>query len=121
MAELYIIKCVREHITLLNKLYRKRGVEMYCKNCGTQITDDSAFCPNCGVSQIYSNDTKKESTVTTEKIKPWVICTLMAVAYLVVFYVVFLVALYSGHEILTLAGAAIGCSVFTYFEYKKKK
>ena len=24
---------------------------MYCKICGAQVTDNSAFCPNCGVGQ----------------------------------------------------------------------
>lgn len=24
---------------------------MYCKNCGTQIPDDSQFCNSCGANQ----------------------------------------------------------------------
>lgn len=23
---------------------------MFCKNCGKQIPDDAAFCPNCGAA-----------------------------------------------------------------------
>lgn len=27
----------------------------YCRNCGTQIDDDAAFCPDCGASQGNAN------------------------------------------------------------------
>ena len=37
---------------------------MFCKNCGTQLSDDSKFCYNCG----YKTDetSSNESTVSTE-------------------------------------------------------
>jgi TM2 domain-containing membrane protein YozV len=30
---------------------KAKGANMYCKECGNQIADDSKFCPSCGKSQ----------------------------------------------------------------------
>ena len=38
---------------------------MYCKACGKQIADDSAFCPKCGAAQRYSS-TPAQSPVRWE-------------------------------------------------------
>jgi len=32
---------------------------MYCRNCGTQIADDTKFCPECGVAQSDVGTTAK--------------------------------------------------------------
>ncbi len=39
---------------------------MYCKNCGANIPDDSAFCVNCGTS---TQDSATQTTPHLLKIK----------------------------------------------------
>lgn len=31
-----------------NAIIYKEGIIMYCQNCGSQLSDNSNFCPNCG-------------------------------------------------------------------------
>ena len=40
---------------------------MYCKNCGTQIPDDSQFCNSCGANQWLANQWLDISTVNCEE------------------------------------------------------
>ena len=28
---------------------------MFCKNCGTEMSDDARFCPNCGTDKLGEN------------------------------------------------------------------
>lgn len=41
---------------------------MYCKNCGRQIEDDSAFCPHCGTN--LKNQRKSGHKPTVEPQQP---------------------------------------------------
>jgi len=91
---------------------------MYCKNCGSELPNDSIYCPNCGTNQSSSSSEKPKNIPS--KISPWVGIVLMALAYFIAFYVVFLIALFSGQEYLTLAVVAVGCSIATYFENRKR-
>lgn len=34
---------------------------MYCRQCGTQVPEDSAFCHQCG-ARVYLGETKREGT-----------------------------------------------------------
>ena len=38
---------------------------MYCKNCGTQIDDNTNFCPNCGIGLNGLNDAQQNTSVET--------------------------------------------------------
>ena len=34
---------------------------MYCKNCGSEMNEDSIFCPNCGCTQNQENETNNNN------------------------------------------------------------
>lgn len=38
---------------------------MYCKHCGTEIPDDSVFCPSCGKTQVETASTTIQPAVQT--------------------------------------------------------
>lgn len=42
---------------------------MFCRNCGTQIKDESKFCPNCGAIFSENNGKKKKSNFILALIK----------------------------------------------------
>ena len=52
--------------------------------------------------------------------KNWVGFVLMAVAYFVVFYVCYLIVLFSNMEFLAIGCMAVGATAAQYFENKKK-
>ena len=35
---------------------------MYCKKCGSEMTEDAVFCPQCGQKQTDQTNTVAEST-----------------------------------------------------------
>ncbi|MGM9646935.1 MAG: zinc-ribbon domain-containing protein [Eubacteriales bacterium] len=58
---------------------------MFCKNCGTQLPDDTKFCPNCGSSTDPNAPVKPaRKTVVNEKYQMpvWKILYLVAVGIL---------------------------------------
>lgn len=58
---------------------------MFCKNCGTQLPDDTKFCPNCGSSTDPNAPVKPaRNTVVNEKYQMpvWKILYLVAVGIL---------------------------------------
>ena len=65
---------------------------MYCKHCGKQIADDSAFCQYCGDSQTQKEPTKvilpKRKIELTNKGKIWI--GVYAVWFLLNFAAIFL-------------------------------
>jgi RNA polymerase subunit RPABC4/transcription elongation factor Spt4 len=34
----------------------KRGLNMFCGNCGTNIEDNAVFCPNCGSREVEDEE-----------------------------------------------------------------
>lgn len=40
---------------------------MYCKHCGTELEDNSKFCPECGKIQETNGLVKNEVNVETKK------------------------------------------------------
>ena len=38
---------------------------MFCKNCGTKVTGQEKFCPNCG--SVVENSSTAENKQTTEQ------------------------------------------------------
>lgn len=52
--------------------------------------------------------------------KNWVGYVLMAAAYFIVFYVCYLIILFSNMEFLIIGCMAIGVTIVQYFENKKK-
>ncbi len=42
---------------------------MFCRNCGTQLPDNSKFCPNCGAAQEVSSE-PETTNLEKEKDKP---------------------------------------------------
>ena len=79
---------------------------MYCKNCGSQIDDDSKFCDKCGQTiskkeekdNTTSKDTKK-SGIELEKEKLEKINKKLRIPYLIIEFVIIL-ALFFGFEML---------------------
>ena len=48
---------------------------MFCKNCGTEMSDDARFCPNCGTDKLGENTSpnnkRKENDNTVKfQLKP---------------------------------------------------
>ena len=39
----------------------------YCKNCGTQLDDNTAFCPECGAKQDEINTNQEEQVEYIEQ------------------------------------------------------
>ena len=52
--------------------------------------------------------------------KNWVGFVLMAAAYFIVFYVCYLITLFSNMEFLAIGCMAVGATIAQYFENKKK-
>lgn len=42
---------------------------MFCKNCGTQLSDDAKFCPNCGAKTINANDNGADTNSQTVNVQ----------------------------------------------------
>lgn len=70
---------------------------MYCKKCGTQITEDSNFCPKCGeslsapaphnpVEDVANNATTEPAVSSKTKINP--IIVILIVSVLILFIIV---------------------------------
>ncbi len=38
---------------------------MYCKNCGSQLSDTAKYCPNCGTQLHIDTKQPQEATVKT--------------------------------------------------------
>lgn len=38
----------------------------FCSNCGTELTEGTAFCPNCGAGQLPKCDAPEQSIPTAE-------------------------------------------------------
>ncbi len=43
---------------------------MFCKSCGTQISDSSSFCPSCGTAISASNDNFSAPPYTPSYVPP---------------------------------------------------
>lgn len=50
-----------------------------CRNCGTELDERSAFCPSCGASQVFHEDSRA-SKVNQETIRPKTMLYVMMVA-----------------------------------------
>ena len=74
-----------------NCLHHRKGENMYCNQCGTQLPEDASFCPNCGkaikaskgqIPKSAPNNKKRLSkrTIVVIAIAALAVCALTAIA-----------------------------------------
>ena len=90
---------------------------MFCKKCGREIPDDSAFCPKCGANTTGANTTGASNTAALPKISLQKSDYMMIIAViLAVFPVIVSLSVFS----LLLEAAAIVICIKVLFENKKR-
>ena len=90
---------------------------MFCKKCGREIPDDSAFCPKCGANTTGANTTGASNTAALPKISLQKSDYMMIIAViLAVFPVIVSLSIFS----LLLEAAAIVICIKVLFENKKE-
>ena len=90
---------------------------MFCKKCGKEIPDDSAFCPKCGADTTGANTTGASNTAALPKISLQKSDYMMIIAViLAVFPVIVSLSVFS----LLLEAAAIVICIKVLFENKKR-
>ena len=65
-----------------------RGIVVYCKKCGNQLTEEDIFCPNCGTKKVSLEQTDKldKAPGFFEKAKifcarnKWLVCIVASVS-----------------------------------------
>ncbi len=65
---------------------------MFCMFCGSNINDNSSFCPNCG-QQLKTGNTVSNSVASNKKskAKKWIIIAAIAGTVLTLFFVIFII------------------------------